>query len=189
MPRKWSHPGRQHSSQWLQVVLACLDELHEQPRRTAMPGLSFFVQNIEQGVHQLQLSVGHIALLDAAEMTSSSIRNSTTAISGKGVPLLDELHESHFRCQVSYDDSTDWQTVVHWTFCVEGSRLGPKTFRDFGNPAWMAVACLYVFWTRSGVYPTPWRGLPDNVLVTFTWPEVPPLQIPQRRFFEFLPAR
>ena len=54
-----------------------------------------FVQFIEQGVHQLQLSVDHIALLDAAEMTSSSIPNCTTDFSVKGVPLLDELHEGH----------------------------------------------------------------------------------------------
>ena len=45
-----------------------------------------FVQFIEQGVRQLQLSVDHIALLDAAEMTSSSIPNCTTDISVKGYP-------------------------------------------------------------------------------------------------------
>ena len=31
--------------------------------------------------------------------------------------------------------------------------------------------------------------LPDDVLVTFTWPEVPPLQVFQRQFFDFLSAR
>ena len=45
-----------------------------------------FVQFIEQGVRQLQLSVDHIALLDAAEMKSSSIPNCTTDISVKGYP-------------------------------------------------------------------------------------------------------
>ena len=28
----------------------------------------------------------------------------------------------------------------------------------------------------------------EEVLETFTWPEVPPLQISQRQFFEFWPA-
>ena len=37
-------------------------------------------------MHQLQLSVGHIALLDAAEITSSSILNGTTDIPGKEYP-------------------------------------------------------------------------------------------------------
>ena len=39
------------------------------------------------------------------------------------------------------------------------------------------------------VYPASWRCLTDNDLVTFTWPEVPPLQVSQRQFFDFLSAR
>ena len=37
-------------------------------------------------MHQLQISVGHVALLDDVISAASSIRNSTTDISGKGYP-------------------------------------------------------------------------------------------------------
>ena len=62
MLRNRSHLGRQHGSQCLQVVFACLDELHEQPRRTtrleefhelsrrtAMPRLPFFREKHRAG--------------------------------------------------------------------------------------------------------------------------------------------
>ena len=63
-----------------------------------------FVQFIEQGMHQLQLSVGHIALLDAAEMTSSSIRNSTTDISGKGYPCSMNCTKAFFIALFDMED-------------------------------------------------------------------------------------
>ena len=144
MPRKWSHPGRQHSSQCLQVVLACLDELHEQPRRTAMPGLSFFVQNIEQGVHQLQLSVGHIALLDAAEMTSSSIRNSTTAISGKGYPCSMNCTKviSAVRCHMTTRQAGRPSCLGHSAWKVHA--LDPRPSVILATPhGWPLLACMY----------------------------------------------
>ena len=140
MLRNRSHLGKQHGSQCLQVVFACLDELHEQPRRTtrleefhelsrrtAMPRLPFFREKHRAGC---ALTTAICRSYRPARCCGNDVIEHPKlhySYLWQGVPLLDVLHER----------SRDIHLHTHPTVlysCGAGRRCRWTQFLSIGTP-------------------------------------------------------